>query len=63
VAELIDGRVLVLEYKGAQLNEPHKKEVGELWEKTSNGRCIFIWAVKLDAQGRNVAAQLDARLQ
>jgi type III restriction enzyme len=62
VVELTDGRVLVVEYKGAHLDEPHKKDVGELWESTSGGRCLFLWAVKQDAQGRDVRAQLAAKL-
>ncbi len=62
VAELIDGRVLVVEYKGAQLNEPHKKDVGELWERTSNGRCLFLWATKVGDKGQDVKAQLAAKL-
>lgn len=58
VAELKDGRLLVVEYKGAQLNEPHKKAVGELWGKTSGGKCIFLWARKRDGDGRDVRQQL-----
>lgn len=58
VAEVTDGRLLVVEYKGAQLNEPLKKAVGELWAKTSGGTCIFLWARKRDETGRDVRQQL-----
>ena len=61
VAHLTDGRLMVVEYKGAQLHEPLKRDVGELWEKTSGGTCIFVWAVKNDA-GLDVRQQLAQRL-
>jgi type III restriction enzyme len=61
VAYLTDGRFLVVEYKGAQLHEPLKHDVGQLWEKTSGGTCIFLWAVK-NADGRDVRQQLAHRL-
>lgn len=50
VAELNDGRVLVVEYKGDHLknnpDELEKKAVGELWAARSQGKCLFIWATK-----------------
>jgi len=59
VAELnVDNRLLVVEYKGAQLNQPLKRAVGELWAKTSGGNCIFLWARKRDEAGRDVRQQL-----
>jgi type III restriction enzyme len=69
VAELVDrpgapsGRIAVVEYKGAHLlNDPYeveKRQVGELWAKTSDGRCVFGLVVK-DRAGAGLAAQLDA---
>ena len=63
VAELMDGRVAVVEYKGAHLlNDPYemeKRKVGELWAATSGGRCLFGQIVK-DRAGVGMAAQLDA---
>jgi type III restriction enzyme len=63
VAELLDGRVAVIEYKGAHLlNDPYemeKRKVGELWAQTSGGRCLFAYIVK-DRAGVDMAAQLDA---
>lgn len=57
VAHLTDGRMLVVEYKGAQLHEPLKRDVGLLWQKTSGGKCVFLWAVKNDG-GLDVRQQL-----
>lgn len=44
VAELKDGRFLVVEYKGAHLYEgaAEKRQIGEIWEARSNGRCLFV---------------------
>lgn len=61
VAELNDGRLLVVEYKGAHLiNDPDTKEkklIGELWEKKMAGKGLYIMAVK-DDNGKDVYAQL-----
>jgi type III restriction enzyme len=65
VAELTDGRVLVVEYKGEPYktndDSKEKKQVGHQWEKASNGRCLFLFAVERDA-GRDVFKQLDDKL-
>ena len=49
IAELIDGRVAVIEYKGGHLaenrGELHKKSVGDLWAKQSSGKAVFAWVV------------------
>jgi type III restriction enzyme len=66
VAELNDGRVLVVEYKG----EPYKSnddsreklQVGHRWEQSSNGRCLFLFAVLRDDAGRNVSQQITNKL-
>jgi len=62
VAELEDGRILVVEYKGPHLAETpeelHKKELGELWAARSGGRGLFLWAVERDRHGRGVREQL-----
>jgi type III restriction enzyme len=44
VCKLNDGRYLVVEYKGGHLytDAEEKRQVGELWEKRSNGKCLFI---------------------
>ena len=46
VCLLTDGRYLVVEYKGDYLwtaeDAKEKREIGELWEKRSEGKCLFI---------------------
>ncbi|MDB5889210.1 MAG: type restriction endonuclease subunit, partial [Polaromonas sp.] len=65
VAELMDGRIAVVEYKGAHLiNEPYeieKCQIGELWAKKSAKRCVFGQIVK-DRGGLGMSGQLDALL-
>ena len=43
VAMLNDGRILVVEYKGAHLyeSEAAKRKIGEVWAEASNGKCLF----------------------
>ncbi|MDP3837651.1 MAG: hypothetical protein Q8Q54_01880 [Methylococcales bacterium] len=63
VAELHDGRLLVVEYKGDMLvtndDSREKNAVGDLWAKKSGGRCLFLMAVLEDVHGRNVFQQLE----
>jgi type III restriction enzyme len=46
VALLNDGRVLVIEYKGAYLatteDTKQKQIIGELWAERSKGKCVFV---------------------
>lgn len=62
IAELTDGRIAVIEYKGAHLrNDPHeieKRQVGKLWAANSAGRCVFSF-VYLDDGGVNMETQLN----
>ena len=55
VAKLKDGRILAVEYKGEHLatNEDTKNKdlIGKLWEKSSNGKCLFLMAVKKNEIG------------
>ena len=64
--ELTNGKILVVEYKGANLytneDSQQKRCVGQVWEKTSKGRCFFLMARDKDEQGRNVAAQIQAKI-
>ncbi|MGQ0602457.1 MAG: DEAD/DEAH box helicase [Anaerolineales bacterium] len=66
VAELRDGRLLVVEYKGAHLieHEAPKRVVGELWETQSHGQALFLWAVAQgqDPQRRDVYRQLEDKI-
>jgi len=67
VAELTDGKLLAVEYKG----EPYKSnddsrekiQVGEQWEKSSGGQCLFLFAVEKDDKGRDVAKQIADKLK
>ncbi|TXT49283.1 MAG: type III restriction enzyme Res subunit [Spirochaetes bacterium] len=66
VAKLKDGRILVIEYKGAHLAsdpaEREKRRVGELWARVSKGKGLFVWAMKRDDTGRGVRQQLNTAL-
>jgi type III restriction enzyme len=44
VCKLKDGRYLVVEYKGKDRYplEQEKRDIGDLWEKRSKGKCLFI---------------------
>lgn len=54
VAELEDGRVAAIEYKGEDRamnpDQLHKKCVGELWARQSKGRAVFVWVAGQDWQ-------------
>lgn len=66
VAELADGRILVVEYKGEPYktndDSREKKQVGSQWEKSSGGRCLFLFAVAEDEAGRSVFQQIADKL-
>ena len=61
VALLHDGRLLVVEYKGAHIAEgpdtAEKRTIGELWERESGGRCLFAMAEKT-VRGKDLRRQL-----
>ncbi len=65
VCELMDGRLFVVEYKGAQIRgmakEIEKAQVGKVWAERSGGRCRFAF-IYLQEGARNMARQLDAAL-
>lgn len=67
VAELSDGRVLAVEYKGAHLisadDACEKIAIGELWERNSAGKGLFIMAQKVDGNGRTVRLQLSDKMK
>ena len=64
VAELNDGRILVIEYKGEvyKTNDDSKEKiaVGQFWAERSKGKCLFLMAVETDEKGRNVYQQIEA---
>ena len=61
VAQMEDGRLLVAEYKGAHIAEgtetAEKRAIGELWQRKSNGRGIFVVGEK-SINGRDMRQQL-----
>jgi type III restriction enzyme len=65
VAELVDGRIAVLEFKGAHLvNDPYeieKREVGSLWARNSTERVLFDWLL-MTRDGLDLKTQLDRLL-
>ena len=66
MAELVDGRVLAVEYKGEPYktndDSREKQQVGHQWERSSDGRCVFLFAVERDDQGRSVFQQIADKL-
>ncbi|WP_370304940.1 DEAD/DEAH box helicase [Sinimarinibacterium flocculans] len=62
VAELDDGRLLVVEYKGGHLfDSPDAREkdtIGKVWAAASGGRCLFLMASDAATVGRPVSVQL-----
>lgn len=66
VARLTDGRLLVVEYKGADRftadQEKEKRMVGELWAMQSGGKGLYLMAKKIDERGRSVREQLLAAI-
>jgi type III restriction enzyme len=67
VAELLDGRLLVVEYKGKDYatndDSKEKKLLGEVWERKSNGKVLFLMAVKKDERGLGVHDQIRAKIE
>ena len=65
VALLEDGRLMVVEYKGSHIAEgpdtAEKRTIGELWERRSDGVCLFLIAEKL-VDGADTRAQILAKV-
>jgi len=66
VAQLHDGRVLVIEYKGAHFADTQdtkeKKNIGELWTTKSDGKAIFLMAEQQNIKGQGIREQIAALL-
>jgi len=64
VAQLDDGRLFVVEYKGAHLatnaDTQEKTAIGQAWARLSGN--FFLMASKTDEAGRNLAAQIKHAL-
>lgn len=65
VAQLEDGRLLVVEYKGAHLAEgtdtAEKRTIGQLWEKQSEGMGLFLIVEKV-LDGKDMRAQMIEKI-
>ncbi len=65
VALLEDGRIMVVEYKGAHLSEKtsekQKANVGALWEARSHGKALFLMAEK-EKDGVGVFDQIKQKI-
>ena len=59
--------MLVVEYKGKDYvsndDSKEKKLLGEVWASNSNGRALFLMAVKKDERGRNVHEQIRGTIE
>ena len=66
VAKLNDARLLVVEYKGAHiadnLDTAEKRTIGELWERKSNGKGLFILAER-QVHGKDIRTQLQEKVR
>jgi len=64
VAQLDDGRLLIVEYKGGHLatnvDTQEKAAIGQTWARLSGN--TFLMASKTDDSGRNLAAQIEQAL-
>jgi len=62
VAELGDGRLFVVEYKGGHLydnaDSREKRTIGEVWAAASGGRCVFAMITDRNTAGVAVEDQL-----
>lgn len=67
IAELIDGSIFVLEYKGSHLDTADdarmKNDIGQQWAKNSNGKRIFLMATSKDQDGRSLEDQINMALK
>ncbi len=65
VARMEDGRLLVVEYKGAHIADgpdtAEKRTIGALWERESGGKGLFVLAER-SVEGKDARAQLLARI-
>jgi len=66
VAILKDGRTLVVEYKGEHISDSadtlEKRSLGEKYQDKSNGKTLFLMAVRVDEKGRGVYDQIRDKI-
>lgn len=65
VAQLEDGRLLVVEYKGAHIADApdtaEKRIIGQLWERKTGGKGVFV-VVEKTVDGRDMRDQIVGKL-
>lgn len=65
MALLNDGRLLVVEYKGAHIADTsdtnEKRLIGQLWERQSDGKGLFL-VVERMINGKDMRAQIAAKI-
>jgi type III restriction enzyme len=65
VAQLDDGRLLIVEYKGAHIADgpdtAEKRTIGQLWEKKSGGKGLFIVVEKM-VDGKDMRTQMVEKI-
>lgn len=66
VGKLSDGRIFVVEYKGAHLADAadtdEKRAIGALWERVSGGKGLFLLAEK-EVDGRDLRRQMLGKVE
>lgn len=62
VAELEDGRLFAMEYKGGDRysndDSKEKRDIGMVWAAASDGRCVFAMVTDAKTAGKSVQMQL-----
>lgn len=62
VAELEDGRLFAMEYKGGDRysndDSKEKRDIGMVWAAASDGRCVFAMVTDPQTAGKSVQMQL-----
>ena len=55
---------MVVEYKNAHLeaDAQDKTNIGKMWKSKSDGKALFWWATLKDAMGRDMTAQVKAKI-
>ncbi len=50
ICKLEDGRILAVEYKGKDrwIGAKDDRDIGDLWEELSGGKCLFVMATDKD---------------
>ncbi|MFD0726245.1 DEAD/DEAH box helicase [Lysobacter brunescens] len=67
VAQLDDGRLFVIEYKGGDRfsndDSREKRTIGQVWASASGGRCVFLMATDRNTVGVSVEEQLRRTIE